>query len=144
MLVNKRLLAGVPAGLVAFTQMAAATIALLHAVILLPGPVGAGGWGSVAILGVVKTGLAWLLFFSGLRLVRADHVSVLTYIEPVAAVIFAALLLAEPLRWYTALGGAAVIAGGIMVARLGAVPSPESPMLPSPAVGNTEGETQAL
>jgi drug/metabolite transporter (DMT)-like permease len=143
-LVNKRLLAGVPVGLVAFTQLTAATIALLPAAFLLPGPVGAGGWGSVVILGVVNTGLAWLLFFSGLRLVRADHVSVLTYIEPVAAVIFAALLLAEPLRWYTALGGAAVIAGGIMVARLGAVPGPESPMLPSPVVDGTQGETQAL
>ena len=42
-LVNKRLLAGVPAGLVAFTQLAAATIALLPAAFLLSGPVGVGG-----------------------------------------------------------------------------------------------------
>lgn len=142
-LITKRLLAGVPAGLVAFTQQAVATIVLLPAVFLLPGPKGAAGWGSVAALGVVHTGFAVLLFFSGLRVVRADHVAVLSYIEPVAAVIFAALFLAEPVRWYTVLGGAAVIAGGIMVARLGAVPSPESPALPPPAVGGATEETQA-
>jgi drug/metabolite transporter (DMT)-like permease len=134
-LITKRLLAEVPAGLVAFTQQAVATVVLLPAVFLLPGPSGAAGWGSVAVLGVVHTALAVLLFFGGLRLVRADHAAVLSYIEPVAAVIFAALLLAEPLSWYTAVGGAAVIAGGVMVARLGGAPSPESQALP-PAGGN--------
>ena len=142
-LITKRLLAGVSAGLVALSQQVVATVVLLPAVFLLPGPVGARGWGSVAILGVVHTGLAWLLFYKGLRVVRADHIAVLSYIEPVAAVIFAALFLAEPLSWYTALGGAAVVAGGIMVARLGAVLSPESPALPPPAGGGTEAETQA-
>jgi drug/metabolite transporter (DMT)-like permease len=142
-LIAKRLLAGVPAGLVAFGEQAVAAILLLPAVFLLPGPVSTKGWGSVAILGLVHSGLAWLLFFSGLRLVRADHVAVLTYIEPVAAVIFAALFLTQPLAWYTVLGGAAVVAGGIMVARLGAISSPESPALPPPTGGGTEVETQA-
>jgi drug/metabolite transporter (DMT)-like permease len=132
-LITKRLLAGVPAGLAALTQQSVATVVLLPAVFLLPGPTGAVGWGSVVVLGVVHSGLAVLLFFNGLRVVRADHAAVLTYIEPVAAVMFAALFLKQPLTWYTVLGGAAVVAGGIMVARLGAVPSPESPVLPPPA-----------
>jgi drug/metabolite transporter (DMT)-like permease len=136
-LVTKRLLVGVPGGLVAFTQQAAAAIVLLPAVFLVRGPASVTGWGSLVILGVVHSGLAWLLFFKGLKVVRADRVAVLTYVEPVSAVIFAGLFLAEPVRWYTVLGGAAVIAGGLLVARLGALPSPEGPAVPVPAVVET-------
>jgi hypothetical protein len=77
-----------------------------------------------------------LLFFGGLRLIRADHAAVLSYIEPVAAVVFAALFLAEPISWYTIAGGGAVIAGGVMVTRLAVAPSPEAPALPLPVTGN--------
>lgn len=129
-LITKRLLVGVPGGLLALSQQVVAAVILLPVVFLLPSPVGLPGWGSLAILGVMHSGVAWLLFYRGLRVVRADRVAVLTYIEPVAAVIFAGLFLAEPLRWYTVVGGAAVIAGGVLVARLGALPSPEGPALP--------------
>jgi drug/metabolite transporter (DMT)-like permease len=138
-LITKRLLAGVPAGLLALTQQAVATVVLLPVLFLLPTPVGVGGWGSLAVLGVVHSGVAWLLFFRGLRTLRADRVAVLTYIEPVAAVVFAALFLAEPASWFTVLGGAAVIAGGIMVARLGPVPGPGGSGLPALAAGQTNG-----
>lgn len=138
-LINKRVLAGVPPGLAAFVQQVTAAVVLLPAVFFFPGPGGAAGWGAVAMLGVVHTGLAMLLFYQGLRLVRTDHVAVLSYIEPLAAVVLAALFLAEPLTWYTGLGGAAVLAGGIMVARMGVVPGPESPSLPPPLNGPLSG-----
>ncbi len=124
-LITKRLLVGVSPGIVALAQQAVAAVVLLPAALRLPAPVGVPGWGSLVILGVVHSGAAWLLFYTGLRMVRADQVAVLTYIEPVAAVIFAALLLAEPLRWYTVVGGAAVVMGGVLVARLGVPPCSE-------------------
>ncbi|NLE73460.1 MAG: DMT family transporter [Actinobacteria bacterium] len=125
-LVNKRVLVGVPPGLAAFVQQVTAAVVLLPVVFFLPGPDGLTGWGSVVTLGVVNAGLAMLLFYKGLRLARTDRVAVLSYIEPLAAVTLAAIFLAEPLTWYTGLGGAAVLAGGIMVARLGDTPVPRS------------------
>jgi hypothetical protein len=43
---------------------------------------------------------------------------VLTYTEPASAVIFAAAFLGEPLTAATVIGGAMVVAGGALVARL--------------------------
>jgi drug/metabolite transporter (DMT)-like permease len=118
MLSGKRLLGSMSAPVLAFGQYAFAAILLLPAVILLPGPSSAKEWGALATLGVVHTTVAILIFLSGLRLVRADHAAVFTYAEPVTAVIFAAIFLAEPLSWVTAVGGAAVVAAGVLVARV--------------------------
>jgi drug/metabolite transporter (DMT)-like permease len=61
-----------------------------------------------------------------MRRVRTDHVAILTYVEPVSAIVFAALLLGEALTLPTVLGGLMVVAGGLAVARLEArVEGPE-------------------
>jgi drug/metabolite transporter (DMT)-like permease len=118
MLTGKRLLGSVSAPVLAFGEYVFAAILLLPAVFLLSGPSSAKEWGALATLGVVHTTIAILIFFSGLRLVRADHAAVFTYAEPVTAVIFAAVFLSEPLGWATVVGGAAVIAAGVLVARM--------------------------
>lgn len=56
-----------------------------------------------------------LLYFSGLRRIRADRVAVVMYSEPVSAVLFAAMFLSEPLTVAKALGGAAIVGAGILV-----------------------------
>ncbi len=127
MLTGKRLLRNVTAPVLAFGEYAFATILLLPAVLLLPGPSAASEWGALAILGVVHTAFAILVFFSGLKHVRADHAAVFTYAEPVTAVIFAALFLSEPLSWTTLVGGAGVVAAGILVARMTPTTGMEAP-----------------
>ena len=69
------------------------------------------------------------LFLSALKTVRADHAAITTYAEPLSAVIFAALLLGEPLTVNTVLGGVAVVAGGIAVARTSVGASVDGPPL---------------
>jgi drug/metabolite transporter (DMT)-like permease len=118
MLTGKRLLGSVSGPVLAFSEYVVAAVLLLPAAFLLPGPSTAKEWGALATLGVVHTTIAILVFFSGLRLVRADHAAVFTYAEPVTGVIFAALFLGEPLGWVTAVGGAAVIVAGVLVARM--------------------------
>ena len=59
-----------------------------------------------------------LLILSALRAVRADRVAIMTYAEPVSAVLFAAAFLGESITTSTAVGGLAVVVGGIMVAHL--------------------------
>ena len=66
----------------------------------------------------MHTALAGIVFLGGLRRVRTDHAAVLTYAEPVSAVLFAAAFLGEALRVATIVGGAMVVAGGSLVTRI--------------------------
>ena len=50
----------------------------------------------MTVIALVHTVLTGLLFVSGLRRVRPDHAAILTYGEPVSAVLFGALLLRQP------------------------------------------------
>ena len=75
-------------------------------------------------LGLVQTAFAGIIFLGGLRATRTDHAAILTYTEPVAAVVFAAAFLGEALTAWTAIGGAMVVAGGLTVARLSPAAEP--------------------
>lgn len=81
------------------------------------GPTHAGSYLALLVLGVVQTAFAGWVFLGGLRAVRTDHAAILTYTEPVAAVLFAAAFLGEKLTVWTIVGGAMVVAGGLWVTR---------------------------
>jgi drug/metabolite transporter (DMT)-like permease len=66
-------------------------------------------------LGVVFTGVSTLVYTWLLRRVTAQAAGLLTFLEPVAAVLLAAVLLDDPLTWTTAAGGLLVLAAGISV-----------------------------
>ncbi|MDP2183621.1 MAG: EamA family transporter [Actinomycetota bacterium] len=123
----RRLVQGISASVYMVVEYSTAAVLLLPAAVLLPGPQAASEWGSLAALGVVNTALTGFLFLSALRNVRADHAAIITYAEPVSAVLFAAVFLGEPLTLATLLGGAAVIAGGIAVTRLRPMVAVEGP-----------------
>jgi drug/metabolite transporter (DMT)-like permease len=139
MLLGKRLLSRMSAPVIAFGNYTFAALLLLPAALLLRGPSSTKEWGALAALGVVHTTIAILIFLSGLRLVRTDHAAVFTYAEPVTAVIFASIFLAEPLGWVTGVGGVAVVAAGVLVARMTPTTSVEAAGLPSPAVSAESG-----
>jgi drug/metabolite transporter (DMT)-like permease len=138
MLSGKRLLRSMSAPVLAFGQYGFATLLLLPAAILLPGPSSVREWGALASLGVVHTTVAIIIFLSGLRLVRADHAAVFSYAEPVTAVLFAAVFLAEPVSWVTVVGGIAVVAAGVLVARMAPTTRRESPGMSSPESSSPE------
>ena len=123
----KRLLKGIPATVYMLGEDITAALLLLPVVLTTPGPSGPVEWGSLLTLGVVHTAFTGFLFLSALRTVRADHAAVLTYAEPVSAVVFAALFLAEPLTLATVAGGALVVLGGVVVARMVPTPGIEAP-----------------
>lgn len=128
---SKRLLRGISTAALMFAQYVVASIVLLPLVIYAyatgGAPTTATAYGALAALGIVHTAFTGFLFFSGLRHVRADHAGVLMYAEPVSAVIFAAIFLAEPLTAGTVLGGMMVVVGGIIVARMEPMPGLETP-----------------
>ncbi len=114
----KRLISGVPSAVYTFGEYIGSLTLLLPFVLLSRGPSAPVEWGSLMVLGVVMTSATGLLFLSGLRQVRADHAAVLTYAEPVSAVIFSAIFLNEPITLLTGIGAGLVVAGGTMVARM--------------------------
>jgi drug/metabolite transporter (DMT)-like permease len=128
MLTGKRLIRSIEAPVLVLGEYVVASILLLPAALLLAGPSTSTEWGALVTLGVLHTTVATLVFFSGLRYVRADHAAVFMYAEPVTAVIFAAVFLSEPLGWATAVGGAAVVAAGILVARMAPRSTPSTAM----------------
>lgn len=88
-------------------------------------PRGAGEWAAVAVLGVALTGLSTLAYAALLRRVTAQVSGVLTFLEPVVAVLLAAVALDEPLAAGALAGGALVLLAGLaVVARSSATPPP--------------------
>lgn len=63
----------------------------------------------IVILGVVHTGVAYFLYFSGLKDIKAQNVALLSYLDPISAVLFSTLLLAEPIGLWQVLGGSLIL-----------------------------------
>jgi drug/metabolite transporter (DMT)-like permease len=72
-------------------------------------------WPYVALLGVLLTAAAGVLYVRSLRNVTAQAAGLLAYLEPVSAAFLAWAILDQSLGWQVALGGAAVLAGGGLV-----------------------------
>ncbi len=123
----KRLLAHVPAPVYMLGEYAGAALVLAPALFLFPGPSGPAAWAAIAALGIVDTGLTGLIFLSGLRRVRADHAAMLTYAEPLSAVLLSAIFLHERLTPLTLAGGIAILTAGLLVARMEPQPALEAP-----------------
>jgi drug/metabolite transporter (DMT)-like permease len=92
----------------------------------------AGELPALAALGVVFTALSGYVYISLLRHVTAQAVGILSYIEPVSAALLAWALLDEPLTWQIVLGGALVIAAGLLVVFL----EPADAAVPDAALGS--------
>ncbi|MBQ3391915.1 MAG: EamA family transporter [Lachnospiraceae bacterium] len=69
------------------------------------------------ILGLVHTGIAYTLYFGSTDGLKAQTIAVFSYIDPVSALIFAALILREPMS-LTACIGAVLILGAAFVSEM--------------------------
>jgi len=121
LVLSKRLLHGGARPLtVAFWDCLVGTVVLAPALFLAGSvlPADAGEWAAVLVLGVVFTGLATLAYAALLRHVTAQAAGILTFLEPVAAVFLAWILLGESLAPRAILGGALVLLAGIAVVAL--------------------------
>lgn len=117
-ILSKRLLAGAAEPLtVAFWDCLVGAVMLAPALLIADRvlPRDAGEWGVVLLLGVVFTGLSTLAYAILLRHVTAQAAGVLTFLEPVAAVLLAAVFVAEPLSAEVIVGGALVVVAGVAV-----------------------------
>lgn len=67
----------------------------------------------IVVIGFINTGLAYLLYFSGLQKLSGQSVALISYIDPVSALLFSAILLHEVMT-PVQVAGAALIIGGAM------------------------------
>jgi len=118
LILSKRLLhAGAQPLTVAFWDCLGGGLVLAPALLLVAGslPQGAGDWAALMLLGSALTGFATLAYAALLRHVTAQTAGVLTFLEPVSAVILAWWLLDQAISPQALLGGALVLAAGVAV-----------------------------
>jgi RarD protein len=61
------------------------------------------------ILGIIHTGVAYYLYFSSIQELKGQTIAVLSYIDPISAIIFAFLLLGEGLSMIEIFGGLLIL-----------------------------------
>ncbi|MBP5153624.1 MAG: EamA family transporter [Lachnospiraceae bacterium] len=123
-LLNRRM-QGIEALDKAVIQLAVSALTVLPYVLIrnlgTPLTITPGGALIVLMLGVVHTGFAYCLYFSGLSRLPVQTVAILGYLEPVVSVFCSAFFLREPLSPLGWLGAGLVIAAALI-----------SEILPSP------------
>ncbi|WP_217585856.1 DMT family transporter [Lentibacillus saliphilus] len=63
----------------------------------------------LAILGVIHTGVAYILYFSAIKQLKGQTIGVLSYIDPISAVFMAAIILSESMSWIQVVGGICIL-----------------------------------
>ena len=107
----RRHLTGLPAAAVASATLGAAALLTLPAALARwpAQPIPAASWWSAAALGVLCTGLAFVMYYRLIARMGASRASTVTYLVPLFGVGWAWWLLGEPLTWTMALAAALIL-----------------------------------
>lgn len=96
-----------------FLQFLAAIVILLPYVVVSGGvtlhTLDLPGWICLFIVGLIHSGIAYCLYFSALKDVPGQQAAILSYVDPLVAVVIGVLVLCEPLSWQQLLGGGLIL-----------------------------------
>lgn len=96
-----------------FLQFVSAVIVLAPYVLLTDGinlsALDKKGWISLLIVGLVHTGITYCLYFSSIKSLNGQTAAVLSYIDPLVAVLVSTLLLGEDMGVMQIIGGALIL-----------------------------------
>ena len=96
-----------------FWQFAGATVVLLPYVLLTSGVnlhlLEPTGWASLLVEGVFHTGICYCLYFSALKELPGQKAAILSYIDPLVAVVVSVTLLQEPISGWQIAGGLLIL-----------------------------------
>lgn len=98
-------------------QLTGASVLIVPVLLFQDIPSPEANWSWLLVLGVVHTGIAIAIYLSALSVVGATTTGVLGYLEPASAVLWAWLVLHEDPAPVTLIGGAAILAAGLLVVR---------------------------
>jgi drug/metabolite transporter (DMT)-like permease len=110
---TRRILPGVHSIVIAAGSLAMSCVILaVPALFLLPESMpSAAAWGSVLALGIVATGLAYIMYFRLLEQIGATGAVAVTYLIPLFGMVWGMLFLHEPITPPMAMGCALILAG---------------------------------
>ena len=96
-----------------FLQFLAAILILLPYV-LLTGGVQIGslngiGWGSLLVVGLIHTGVTYCLYFTSLKDLPGQKAAILSYIDPLVAVLMSVTILGEKMTLWQVIGGSLIL-----------------------------------
>ncbi|GHI00731.1 DMT family transporter [Neobacillus kokaensis] len=72
----------------------------------------------VLIVGIIHTGIAYFLYFTSLKDLKGQTIAVLSYLDPVSAVIFAAIFLSESMTIVQIMGGILILGSTYLSERM--------------------------
>lgn len=101
-----------------FVQLAASALVLLPYTLLIE-DVGAVQWTGTSIalllgMGVIHTGLAYVLYFGAITHVKGQTAALFSYIDPIVAILLSALLLHEGMGWTDVLGTVLILGAAVV------------------------------
>ena len=67
------------------------------------------GWACLLIVGLIHTGITYCLYFSSVKDLPGQEAAILSYIDPLVAVIVGVAVLGEPLSWQQLVGGGLIL-----------------------------------
>ncbi len=71
-------------------------------------------WWAFAVMGLVHSTIAPILYFRGMRDVTANKTAILGYLEPVCAILLGMVFLGEAVNYKTIIGGAMILFSGYL------------------------------
>lgn len=96
-----------------FLQFLAAIVILLPYVALSGGftlgSLSMVGWGNLLIVGLVHTGITYCMYFSSLKELPGQKAAILSYIDPLVAVLISVTVLGEAMTLWQAAGGVLIL-----------------------------------
>lgn len=96
-----------------FWQFIAATVMLVPYVLctsgVTVGSLDGIGLGMLAVVGIVHTGITYCLYFSSIKELSGQKIALLSYIDPLTAVVLSLTVLAEPVSTWQLIGGGMIL-----------------------------------
>ena len=98
--------------MVALAMMAAIVILLPYVLLtsgVTLGGMNAAGWVNLLIVGLIHTGITYCLYFSSLKELPGQKAAILSYIDPLVAVLISVTVLGESMTLWQAVGGLLIL-----------------------------------
>ena len=96
-----------------FLQFLAAIVVLLPYVLLTGGVtlgnMGGIGWANLLVVGLIHTGVTYCLYFSSLKELPGQKAAILSYIDPLVAVLISVTVLGEHMTLWQVVGGLLIL-----------------------------------
>lgn len=96
-----------------FLQFIAAIVILIPYVMMTGGVtlgnLNAFGWANLLIVGLIHTGLTYCMYFSSLKELPGQNAAILSYIDPLVAVLISVTVLGETMTFWQIIGGILIL-----------------------------------